>query len=314
MNNNMVQLEDRSILEITGADRKKFLQGLITNDINKATNGNLIYSAMLNAQGRFLYDFFIFEIDEKLMLDCFAPRRDEILKKLNFYKLRAQVEIKKNDELKIFQSFEDATSSFSDPRSPNLGHRIYSTDLRLRTCPPSRCDESETADSRAPHRSVLDIREKRSAANLLFTAIAGRDGGQVLTPCALRLGYDLTRISLKIPESELDLTYEKSFILEFGFDDLNAIDYQKGCYVGQEITARTHYRGEIRKKIFHVRIIGETMVEKNSEITCEGKSVGIILSSVFYQNDLHALALIKTPANNNFSELTLKNHKIFIVE
>ncbi len=260
-------LQDRAIIELTGDDRKKFLQGLITNDINKASETNLIYSAMLNAQGRFLYDFFIFEIGEKLMLDCFAPRRDEILQKLNFYKLRSQVVLKKNDELVVSQNFSG--EGFADPRHSDLGFRSYSNN-----------ESQQSQDS-----------------------------------------YNFKRISLKIPKSEQDLTYEKSFILEFGFDELNAIDYQKGCYVGQELTARTHYLGQIRKKIFHIKISGLQEVEKNSEITCEGKSAGIILSSVFYESELHALALIKLPEDKNFSEfreklelrLASQEYKIFII-
>ena len=301
----MFKLETRSILEITGPDRKKFLQGLITNDVNKATEKNLIYSAMLNAQGRFLYDFFIFEIGEKLILDCDALRRDEIFQKLNFYKLRAKVEIKKNDEMEVYQSSVVGhqpsvdVHSFPDPRNSKLGNRIYAPTSQLTT---------------------YDLR---------------------LTT------YDFTRISLKIPENEQDLTYEKSFILEFGFDDLNAVDYQKGCYVGQELTARTHHTGQIRKKIFHVIISQESsslerssedlkscilepktteildatasrmtnlLVPKNTEISCEGKSAGIVLSSIFHNSELHALALLKLPEAGDFGNLEVENKKIFIID
>ncbi len=254
----MIHLTDRSILEISGIDRKKFLQGLITNDIEKASATNLIYAAMLNAQGRFLYDFFIFDDGEKLVLDCFAERRDEIFQKLNFYKLRSQVTIKKNDELKVFPN--ENGQGFPDPRNPKLGHRLYS----------------------------------RNTYHLPLTT------------------YHLSRISLKIPESENDLTYEKSLILEFGFDDLNAIDYSKGCYVGQELTARTHYRGEIRKKIFHITLAAEK-TEKNSEIYCEGKSAGIILSSIFHENKLHALALIKDAQDVDLTKLDLAGQKISVI-
>ena len=297
---------NRSILEITGPDRRKFLQGLVTNDVNKATEKNLIYSAMLNAQGRFLYDFFIFEIGEKLILDCDTLRRDEIFQKLNFYKLRAEVEIRKNEEMGIGYQLPVASCqspldgySFPDPRNPKLGHRIYTTALQLAT---------------------YDLR---------------------LTT------YDFTRISLKIPESEQDLTYEKSFILEFGFDDLNAVDYQKGCYVGQELTARTHHTGQIRKKIFHVTISQQSpslergsedlrscilepktaeildanasrmtnlLVQKNTEISCEGKSVGLVLSSIFHNSELHALALLKLPEAGDLKNLEVENKKIFIID
>ncbi len=253
----MIELNDRAIIEISGSDRRRLLQGLITNNVEKASSSNLIYSAMLNAQGRFLYDFFIFEIDEKLMIDCAADRRDEIMKKLNFYKLRSQVEIKKNDELKVFYNQEN--KGFIDPRSPKLGSRFYQKNL--------------------------------SAEQSSF--------------------YHFNRISLKIPESDHDLTYEKSFILEFGFDDFNAIDYNKGCYVGQELTARTHYRGEIRKKLFHVKL--DSIIEKNSEIYCEGKSVGIILSSVLHQSELHALSLIKDPQEIDLDKLEVDGKKILVI-
>ncbi len=266
----MFHLKDRSILEISGSNRKSFLQGLVSNDVNKTSSSNLIYAVMLNATGRFLYDFFIFENGEKLFLDCFAARRDEILKKLNFYKLRADVALKKNDELLVAQSF--AKHGFRDPRSEELGYRIYGTASELAAIEGDLISEDS---------------------------------------------YNFNRIQNKIPESENDLTYEKSLILEFNFDNLNAISYEKGCYIGQELTARTHYKGEIRKKLFHVKISGDSKLEKGSEISCEGKSVGIILSSITHQNELHALALVRLPDNSGSKnlpdKLEFENRKISII-
>jgi folate-binding protein YgfZ len=244
--NKITKLQNRAIIEIAGEDRKKFLQGLITNDVNKSSTENLLYSAMLNASGRFLYDFFIQEKDEKLLIECEAIRADEIVKKLNFYKLRSQVKISKNENLFVAQSFENI--GFADPRCKNLGQRIY----------------------------LQNSAEKNFQIEENFK-------------------YHAMRIANKIPEGELDLFYEKSIILEFGFDELNAIDYKKGCYVGQELTARTHYKGEIRKKLFHVEIhdsFGDEKISKGLEITCGTESAGIILSSVFYGSKCHALALI----------------------
>lgn len=269
-----LHLKTRSIIEISGEDRKKFLQGLVTNNVNKVSKENLIYAVMLNSMGRFLYDFFIFENEEKLILDCLESRRDEIVKKLSFYKLRSKVEIKKNDELKVFWSAErkdQQNLTFSDPRNSKMGFRTYS-------------QNQET-----------NLKEE---------------------------DYDYLRISLKIPEEEKDLTYEKSFILEFGFDDLNAVDYNKGCYVGQEPTARIHHLGEIRKKIFHIEIDTKSLNQKvenyhdlkNGKITCEEKSVGIVLSSIFYENKLHALALIKIPENKDWEEkLEFNQNKILTI-
>lgn len=268
----IINLQSRAIIEITGFDKKNFLQGLITNDVNKASSRDLIYSCMLNSKGRFLYDFFIFESEDKLLLDCDISRRDDIIKKLNFYKLRSKVEIKKYDELEVFAVFDDenfnADFSFFDPRNKNLGKRLY-----------------------ASKSSVASFKQDESE-------------------------YHLRRIKLKIPQGEEDLFFEKSIILEYGFDDLNAIDYAKGCYVGQELTARTHYLGEIRKKIFYIKIENPIDVKKGDEISCGKDFVGIILSTLNHENTLHALALIKLSQEQSFDEvkniLEIKGQKIKI--
>lgn len=290
-------LPDRAIIEIKGHDRKSFLQGLITNDINKANQETLIYASMLNAQGRFLYDFFIFEKDDSLFLDCSSIRRDEIFTKLKFYKLRSQIEIIKNDDFEIIQDFESAENNhstsyliFQDPRHKNLGYRIYKA---------------------AQKNSYLSEDEEISHChNKIWHNDNNPEQDNVNQ-------YNYQRICLKIPEGEYDLTYEKSIIAEFGFDNLNAIDYKKGCYIGQELTARTHYMGQVRKKIYHVTISGLHKVEKNSEISCAGKNGGIILSSVYYEDELHALALIKIGEgegeNETQNQYTVSNNKITII-
>lgn len=265
-----ILLNDRSIIEIKGDDRKNFLQGLISNDINKAQPNTLIYAAMLNATGRFLYDFFIFEKNNSLFLDCLSSRRDEIFTKFKFYKLRSKVELSKNDDYQILQNIDGNSTNqpltFNDPRNKNLGQRIY--------------------------------RESNLTKNNSDTT-----------------KYHYKRINLKIPESEHDLTYEKSIIAEFGFDDLNAVDYKKGCYIGQELTARTHFMGQVRKKIFHIKIENLQKLEKNSEISCEGKNVGIILSTIYYENELHALALIKIneDINETQQKYAVQENKITII-
>jgi folate-binding protein YgfZ len=253
MTTDFFQLQDRTIIEISGLNCKEFLQGLLTNDANKITEKNLIYSFMLNAQGRFLYDFFIFEKDGKILLDCYFSRVGEIVKKLNFYKLRAKIEIKKNEEIKVFFSERkiDDKLCLEDPRSPKMKYRAYDI----------------------PRQAQDD-----SAANLILSL-----------PKDEMQHYHYLRIINKIPESEHDLTYEKSFVLEFGFDNLNAIDYNKGCYVGQEPTARIHHLGQIRKEIIYIK--PQQKLEKNTEITCEDGSLALALSSVFYNNEIHALAL-----------------------
>ena len=130
--------------------------------------------------------------------------------------------------------------------------------------------------------------------------------------------YHQRRINFKIPEGYYDLTKDKSYIFEFGFDNFNAISYQKGCYVGQETTARNHYRGQLRKKIFlfEVKEVDEDLRKvieekndlsslqfdgdglkianiKNHELLKDGKDCGIVLSSIFDSETLRGLALLK---------------------
>lgn len=265
----------RKIIEISGSDGKKFLQGLITNDIEKISTDHLIYTAMLNNKGQFLYDFFIFVKDDKILLDCALSKCDEIIKKFNFYKLRADVKIEKNDEILIAQTLENI--GFADPRCKNLGFRIYQKKEGLEKIKDKLLDEKT---------------------------------------------YHFLRIENKIAEGEFDLTFEKSFIQEFAFDNLGAINYEKGCFVGQEFTARTHHLGEIRKKLFHIKIenfneehLTNFISLKNHEISCQGKKLGVILSSVFYKDQLHALALLRISdyENRESDEFEAENLKILVV-
>lgn len=264
-------LSDKQIIEIQGKDAKKFLQGLITNDIYKIAENKMIYSAMLNNQGRFLYDFFIFEKDEIIYLECNKNRIDEIFKKFSFYKLKSDVSLKKNELMKVFVNFDkkdDSELCFVDPRSEKLGYRIYKTE-----------------------QENIEFSDKL---------------------------YHQKRINLKIAEGEYDLTYEKSIINEFEFDNLNAVDYDKGCYIGQELTARTHHLGKVRKKIFSIKIDNLEKIAKNQELFFAEKKVGKILSTVNCKQEANGLALLKVGDDNfdfvNHELLTKENNKVKVIK
>lgn len=274
---NMINfIEDRSIIEISGNDSHDFLQGLISNDINKIKEFGLIYALMLSPKGRFLYDLFIFQKDSSIFLDVLDSRADEIVKKLSFYKLKKDVKIAKNTELSIYCDIDNIVSNehqkyaFTDPRSDKMGRRIYR--------PESEMEDSEIAKNQ-------DY-------------------------------YEFTRIKNKIPESEKDLNYNKSIPIEYGLDKFNAIDYKKGCYVGQELTARTHYLGQVRKKIFLHRATDSTGLEKNTGILQNNKNIGIVLSSVKYNNILYGLIFVKINNEESFDKnyLTANNIKIEILD
>lgn len=290
----MFLLEDRIIIEVFGKDSQNFLQGFITNDIKSLNGHNLIYSAFLNASGRYLADFFIFSKDEKIFIDCQKNSADEIIKKLNIYKLKSDVSLKINKD--IVTIFNQQNIGMIDPRLNNFGNRIY-------------CDISEL--------------EKFN--------------------CDKLIKYHDLRINHKIPEGHYDLIHDKSFIAEYGFDNLNAVSYNKGCYVGQETTARNHYKGVVRKKIFYFEInncsqqliyflnnydnlnslqidyenlklrgyFDQAMIEDDNN-----KEIGMILSNIYcnLSNKIKGLALIKIDENNQIisPSINFLNNEILI--
>lgn len=268
-------LNDRSIIKIEGNDGAEFLQGLVTNDIDPS-NKNLTYCLMQSPKGRFLYDFFVFFAENAIFLDVLAARSEEIIKKLNFFKLRKDVKISKLDDLSVFFCLDDHIVNsnikiFDDPRISGFGKRCY---LEKSDIDPDLIDKS----------------------NL----------------------YDLNRILLKIPESEKDLFYDKSIAVEFGLDNFNAISFEKGCYVGQELTARTHHLGQVRKKVLLGKILDFTKPNKGDKVLLEGNEIGVALSSEVKENEIFCLMLIKTVEDDFIlrfkNSLTVNGSKIELIK
>ena len=210
----MTPLPHRGILEIQGKDKKSFLQGLITNDIELVSPENPLYATLLTPEGRFFYDFFITEKKGSFLLDAETERLEGLIKKLSLYKLRSDVSLTLRPDLHVYAIWgKDETlapgGAYVDPRLSKLGKRL------IRKDPPSNYTTSSPE------------------------------------------AYDLHRLELGVPEGGKDLIPEKSILLESGLDELNAISWTKGCYMGQELTARTKYRGLVRKRLFPVTIEGD---------------------------------------------------------
>lgn len=218
----------RSVLSVSGEDRRTFLQGLISNDINKAGPDHAIWAGFLTAQGKFLWDLFIAEIGDAFVIDVETARAEEFRKKLSMYKLRAKVTISMAEDMAVYGVLDAAPLGLAggagaakavetgvvyvDPRLPELGARAVLT-------------------SDAPLRAV-------GLAEVDFSS------------------WDARRIALGVPDGSRDLVVDKSLLLENGFDELGGVDFNKGCYMGQELTARTKYRGLVRKRLLPVTITG----------------------------------------------------------
>jgi folate-binding protein YgfZ len=251
-----VLLEDRGVLAVSGPDRRPFLQGLVSNDIERVTRDTAYYAALLTAQGKYLHDFVMVEAGESIWLETEAARLGELKRRLSVYRLRAKVSLEEQPDLAVAAVFGEgalAALGLSDALGAArvLGSGVALVDPRL---------------TALGARAIL----ARDRAGCVFADIG-------LVEADFET-YDRLRLSLGIPDGSRDLVPEKSILLEAGFDELNGIDWQKGCYVGQELTARTKYRGLIRKRLMPVKIHGPTPAP-GTAVTAGGHEVGEMRSS-----------------------------------
>lgn len=246
-NNNqggMIELPERGVLEISGSERKPFLQGLVTSDINELTPQHSLYAGLLSPQGKYLFDFFLVENSDSILLDCHKDQLTSLTARLTMYRLRSDVEIhdqssdwkvytqigKSDSGLPAGETHQQANGSlvFVDPRLAHMGTRILT-------------QVSQVTDQ--PFRS-----------------------------------YDQHRLRLGVPDGPRDLVTDKTFWLESNAAELNGVSFTKGCYVGQEMTARMHHRTTLKKRVLPVKASRE-LPSNGTAITAEGKSVGEIRSS-----------------------------------
>jgi folate-binding protein YgfZ len=266
-------LEDRGVLSVSGPDRVSFLQGLVSNDIEKAGPGSAVYAALLTPQGKYLYDFFIVEAGETgdaLLLDCERAGLDGLMRRLSLYKLRTDVTFKdRSGEWAIAVIFGsgsieatiEGVAVFADPRLAKAGVRCILPKAEART-----------------------ILEK---AGLTLTDEAD---------------YDRLRLTLGLPDGSRDLIAEKSTLLESGFDELNGVDWDKGCYMGQELTARTKYRGLVKKRLMPVAFDGPPPAP-GTPVMLKGKEAGEVRSSQMTEDGGIGLALMRLDALENSTDL-----------
>jgi folate-binding protein YgfZ len=251
-----VVLDDRGVLAVSGPDCRSFLQGLVSNDVEKVDPTQARFAAQLTAQGRYLHDFMMIEVGGAIWLDTEGPRLGDLKRRLMIYRLRAKAALEEKPDLAVAAIFGEgalaATSLSSEPGSArSLGSGVVFVDPRLAALG-ARC--------------ILPRAEIRQALH---------DHGLSETSFA---AYDRLRLALGVPDGSRDLIVEKSILLEAGFDELNGVDWQKGCYIGQELTARTKYRGLIKRRLIPVEIDGPAPAP-GTIVTADGRDVGEMRSS-----------------------------------
>ena len=259
-----VILDSRGVLRLAGADTRSFLQGMISNDVDKLAPDRALWAAFLTPQGKYLHDFFLLQPsapspgEETILLDCEAARRDDLRRRLGIYKLRAKVAI------------EDATADYRI--AALFGDAALST-LGLPA-------EAGRAAPFAGGIAWVDPRLPEMGARALLPAATAEaaliEAGFAAADLA---AYDILRIGLGLPDGSRDLEVEKALLLENGFDELHGLDWRKGCYVGQELTARTKYRGLVKKRLLPVRIDGP-VPPPDTPVMMAGKEAGVMRSAV----------------------------------
>lgn len=242
-----VKLRNRGLIHIEGEDRHKFLQGLVTNDVEHIPAGQAVYACLLTPQGKFLHDFFVLEGQGFLLLDCEGGQRaQDLYKRLNMYRLRSKVTLSVEDHNDVYAVFgtQPATGA-PDPRHPDMGWRAFEK--------PDGMEEKPFEE------------------------------------------WDTRRICLAIPDGSSDMEPERATMLESNIDRLHGVSFDKGCYVGQEVTARMHYRGLAKKHLYGVEFKGAPPPEPGTDIHVNGKRIGQMRSSCGQMG----IALLKDEAIEN---------------
>lgn len=264
------------MLRVGGEDAVSFLQGLVSVDMEKTQSEQAVYGAFLTPQGKYLHDFFAVAMRGSIYLDCEAARLEDFHKRLRMYKLRSKVELEMMADLHAYAFIgEDALEVLgltNDPGNINdMASGVVYTDPRL---------------AAAGARAVVPADQKSAFSFLGFEA------GEIDD-------YERLRLSLGLPDSSRDMVVDKAILLESGFEELNGVDFEKGCYMGQELTARTKYRGLVKKRLIPVHIDGDAPAP-GTEITQNGKNAGELRSSA---GDI-GMALLRLEALENESPLT----------
>ncbi len=289
MNNNVYILEDRAILYINGPDAKDFLQNLISNDINKVSDSSSCFASLLTPQGKFLYEFIIVKHKSGYFIDCEKSQSEEIFKQFHLYKIRTKIEI-----LNLSNEFVVASFGYEKYLTITGSKDVLGFTFKYREDP-----------------ILLDPRNKYLGARLIINL-------EKLYLSLKKLDLKNDKIQnyhnhshkLGIVPKNLNKLKNKLFGIECNFEELNGIDFKKGCYVGQENTARIKLKNKLSKRLLPIEIIDGKLSEDET-IYYNDIDIGKVLI-----NEDYPFALIKY-LNENFNKdsiLKSKNatFKIFI--
>ena len=287
--NNAYILEDRGIIYANGNDIKGFLQNIVSNDISKVTSENSCFASLLTPQGKYLFDFIIVEHKNGFFLDCEKKNIELLLKQLHLYKLRSKVEFLNLSNEFVVASISKEKFLELDGSEDKLGHTIKFFEDPILLDP-------RTSELGA--RLVINLEKLHLSLKKLELKSSNIDE------------YHQHSHNLGIPPTETLQLQNKIFGIECNFDKLNGIDFKKGCYVGQENTARINLKDKLNKRLFAINII-EGSISNDNTITFENKELGKILI-----NDKYPYAILKYKEQkfDYDSEFVCGNAKIKIIK
>ena len=268
-----IMLENRGLIGLDGEDARDFLQGLISNDVHKVTAENTLYAALLTPQGKFQYDFFLSASNTGLLIDCELDRLEDFKRKLSMYKMRAKV-------------------TLSD-RTPDLAVAALIGDTVAKAL-----GVENTEGATIPFADGTACMDPRLAVMGGRAVVSRKDAAAQIENAGFKVGdpsdYERQRLDNGLPDGSRDMVVDKAILLENGFAELHGVDWNKGCYMGQELTARTHYRGLVKKRLMPIHIEGPTP-EPGTQILFNGKDAGEIRTAL----GSRGLALIRLEPYRN---------------
>jgi folate-binding protein YgfZ len=280
MNNSFYTLENRSIIYVNGLDAKEFLQNIISNDINKVTENSSCFASLFTPQGKFLFEFIISKHKSGYFIDCEKTQAEELFKQLTIYKLRSNVEI-----LDLSNEFVVGVLSYEKYLSIEGAKDVLGHTIKYREDP-----------------IILDPRHKNLGARLIINLE--------------KLYLSLKKLDLKNDKIEnyhihchkigvvpkyLNKLQNKLFGIECNYEDLNGIDFKKGCYVGQENTARIKLKNKLSKRLLPIEIIDGALSDEEKIYNNE-----VEIGKVLIDGD-YPFALIKFLDKNFNKDIIFKS-------
>jgi len=264
--NEVITLEDRGFIQVKGVESKDFLQNIVTNDLEKVTDSSTVFSSILTPQGKYLFEFFILKLKDSYLIECEEKSTQQIIKLLNYYKLRSKVDFVNLNKQYVtsvisLEKFKEIdNSNLSKGKTINYEKDLIYIDPRNEKLGAKIISKTENTTAKIKKLNLNPANESK---------------------------YYNKSFELGIPQINLDKLKDKIFGIENNLDELNGIDFKKGCYVGQENTSRIKLRNKLRRRILPVhKITGD--ISENDIIKYKDVEIGKIMIV-----DPYSFALVK---------------------